>query len=256
VVRGARPSRGQKNSKAKRATMIQRPVLRLAAVLSILSPLLILAAAPFAARLRGAGGPGPIDFGDEKVLMQLHGLLPAAIWVDTVALIGPTLAFGIGAGWYLMLRRTSTFALYGAVLLYVGLIFIVAQDALQLAFVSRLPAAYVAASDSTKPAILVIGATLAYTVEVLATVGIINYVGTFILYLVTLRTPRIPKWIGGLGVLASALATLSSLLVLVLPQIPLLGIGRPIGILANIVLGIPLGIVMWRWMDSEAPATA
>jgi hypothetical protein len=234
--------------------MKSKPVLTVAGVLSIVSPLLVLAALPFAARLRGLGGPGPINFGDARVLEQLHEVESAAIWVDTFALIGPTLVFGIGIGWYLIVRRTSAFALYGTVLWYVGMVFIVVQDALQLAFVSRLPAAYVAATEAAKPAVLAVGGTLAYAIEVLANVGIVGYVGAFILYMVTLRTPSIPRWIGIVGALSSGLAILSSLLVLVIPQVPALGIGRPIGILAGIVLNFFLGIVMLRWKESDTLA--
>jgi hypothetical protein len=233
-----------------------RPVLRTAAVLSFINPLLVLAAIPFVTQVRGFGGPGPIAFGDARVLEQLHTAQSAAIWVDTLALIGPTLALGVGIGWYLIVRRTSTLALYGTVLSYLGLVFIIAQDALQLAFVSRLPGAYVAAGDATKPALLAVGDALAYTVEVLANVGIVSYVGAFILYLVTWRTPSIPRWIGITGVFSSAIAILSSLLVLLLPQVPVLGVGRPIGILASIVLGLALGVVLWRWQDPDAQAAA
>jgi hypothetical protein len=151
-----------------------------------------------------------------------------------------------------MVRRTNVFALYGAVLSYVGMIFIIAQDAMQLAFVSRLPAAYVAATDATKPAVLVIGSVLAYAVEVLANVGIVSDLGALVLYLVMLHTPAIPRWIGLVGALSSGLAMLSSLLVMLVPQVPLVGIGRPIGILLNIVLGFALGIVMLRWKESDA----
>lgn len=228
-----------------------KPALTIAGVLSIVNPLLILVALPFAARLRGVGGPGPIDFGDARVLEQLHEVQADAVWVDTIALIGPTPALGIGIGWYLMVRRTSVLALYGTVLSYVGLVFVVAQDALQLAFVSRLPAAYVAATDAAKPAILAAGDTLGYAIEVLANVGIVGYVGAFIMYLVTLRTPSIPRGIGVVGAMASGLAILSSLLVLMIPQVPMLGIGRPIGILSNIMVGFALGIVMLRWKESE-----
>ena len=228
--------------------MSNRPVLTIAGLLSVVNPLLILAALPFAARLRG---PGPINFGDARVLEQLHAAQSDAVWVATIALIGPTLAFGIGIGWYLMVRRTSALALYGTVLSYVGLAFVVAQDALQLAFVSRLPAAYVAATDAVKPAILGVGDTLGYAIEVLANVGIVGSVGAFIMYLVTLRTPGIPRWIGVVGALSSGLTFLSHMLVLLIPQVPALGIGRPIGILAQIAVGFALGIIMLRWKENE-----
>ena len=65
-----------------------------------------------------------------------------------------------------------------------------------------------------------------------------------------------PPWIGGVGTFPSGLAIISSLLVLALPQVPVLGIGRPIGILANIVLGIALGVVMLRWKEPNPPVAA
>jgi tetrahydromethanopterin S-methyltransferase subunit G len=66
----------------------------------------------------------------------------------------------------------------------------------------------------------------------------------------------IQRWIGVVGALSSGLAILSSLLVVMIPQVPMLGIGRPIGILANIVVGFALGIIMLRWKESEPLAAA
>jgi hypothetical protein len=43
--------------------VVMASVVKIAATLSFLSPLTILAGVPIAASLRGTGGPGPIDIG-------------------------------------------------------------------------------------------------------------------------------------------------------------------------------------------------
>jgi hypothetical protein len=141
------------------------PVIRIAATFSLLSPVAILAAIPIAAGLRGVGGPGLIDFGSGEMLAQLAAGAPRTIWVDTLALIGPVLALPAGAGWYLILRNERSLAAFGALFWYLGMMFVITQDAVQLALVTKLPPAYVAADASLKPAIEMFGDSLAYVVE-------------------------------------------------------------------------------------------
>lgn len=229
--------------------MNEKHALKVSGIFAVLAPLMIVAAIPFSPAVRGFGGPGPIDFGDARVLEQLSANQSAAIWVDIFALVGPTLALGAGFGWYLMLRRTSILALYGVLLWYVGMVFVVAQDALQLAFVTKIPAAYAAAGDASKATVLAVGDILAYTVEVLTFVGVVSHVGAFIVYLVSLRARSVPTWLAVSGLAASSVVIVSTVLTAFVPDAPMLGIGMPIGLLAGIFLFFAWGILMMRWKE-------
>jgi hypothetical protein len=232
-------------------------VIRVAAVFSFLSPLCIFADIPIIASLGGVGGPGLIDFGSGNVLRQLHAHEPRTIWVDTLALLGPTLALPIGLGWYLVLQHTSRFAALGTLLWYVGMVFIIAQDAMQLALVSRLPAAYVAADPVSKPAIEAVGGSIGYAIDVLSSVGLVSYAGFLVLSIVILQTPFIPKWVGLLGLLSVVVSIGTRLLTLVLPRPGYVAIGAPIGVFSFMACIVAIGVVMLRRgaiIDSTRPA--
>ena len=226
--------------------------LRMAAVFSFLSPLSIVLVIPLAGAVAAVGGgPGPIDFGDGATLERLAALGAAPARVDLLALLGPALALPVGFGWYLLLRRTSRLATLGILLWYLGMIFIVTQDALQLAFVTRLPAAYAAADVVARPAIVAVGASLAAAIEVLASVGRLGDFGFLLVALAILRCASTPKWIGAVGVLSSGLSLGAGILSLALPQVTWLGLGVPIGIVLLLVCIAALGVVMLREANKE-----
>jgi len=72
------------------------------------------------------------------------------VWVDVLALISPVLALPAGAGWYLLAEDRRPLAALGILLWYLGMVFVIAQDALQVAVVTTLPSAYVAADASIR----------------------------------------------------------------------------------------------------------
>ncbi|MGH8310054.1 MAG: DUF4386 family protein, partial [Steroidobacteraceae bacterium] len=221
--------------------------LRIAAIFFFLSALAIFAGVPFAAGLGGVGGPGPIDFGDGERLLRLAELGAAPVRVDLFALLGPLFVLPAGMGLYALLRSTSRLAQLGVAMWYVGMLFIVIQEALQLAFVSTLPGAYAAADPATRAALEAVGGSLGYAIEVLAISGHLPYdLGSILLSLLMWRCPAVPKWIAGLGLAAATLASASGVLSLAFPEVAWLSIGRPIGIFALIGWGVALGVVMLR----------
>ena len=221
--------------------------LRIAAVFAFLSPLMIFAGIPFAAQLAGAGGPGPIDFGDGAVLARLAELGDAPVRVDLFALLGPIFALPATMGWYVLLRTEGRLAQLGVVLWYVGMLFVITQDALQLALVSTLPASYAAADISTRSAIEAVGGGLGYAIKVLAFAGHLpSSFGSILLSLLMWRCAAIPKWLAGFGLAAALLAFVSGVLGFAFPKVPALGIGVPIGIFMILGWGIGLGVVMLR----------
>lgn len=236
-----------KNNEKMGIPMNDATTLRIAAVFAFLSPLAIFAAIPFAAGLGGAGGPGPIDFGNGAVLARLAELGVAPARVDLFALLGPILALPATIGWYVLLRAQGRLALLGVVLWYFGMVFIIAQDAVQLALVSTLPASYAAADTAARVAIEVLGTGLARSIEVLAFSGHLpNGFGIILLSLLMWRCATIPRWLAGIGLVAGTIALGSAVLAFSFPAVPMLGIGVPIGIFLMLGWGIGLGVVMLR----------
>jgi hypothetical protein len=228
--------------------MDDKSTLRIAAVFSFLSPLAIVAGVPFAVTLGGIGGPGPIDFGDGALLDRLAGLGTAAVRVDLFALIGPVFSFPAAFGWYLLLRPVSrSAAQLGVGLWLIGMVFIVMQDALQLALVSTLPAAHASADLATRAAIEALGGSLGYSIDVLAFAGHLpNGFGFVLLSSLMWRCPTIPKWIAALGLVSSMLALTSGVLTFAFPAVVWFGIGVPVGIMLLLVCIAALGAVMLR----------
>jgi hypothetical protein len=135
----------------------------------------------------------------------------------------------------------------GVVLWYIGMVFIILQDALQLAFVSTLPAAYAAGDVTTQAAIEAVGASFGSAIDVLAFTGHLpNGLGFLLLSLLMWRCGAIPKWIAGLGVMSSTLALGSGVLAFVFPDVVWFGVGVPIGIMLLLVCIAGLGVVMLR----------
>jgi hypothetical protein len=222
-------------------------VLKISGACAILSPLLFLGGVPLAAGLQGVGGPGLIAFGDGEMLTQLAAAAPRTIWIDAIALIGPMVALLSGAGWHLLAGNQRLLAAFGTLLWYIGISFIIAQDAIQLAVVTTLPAAYVEATELTKPAIEAFGATLAYVIEVLASVGVASGVGFLLVCVALLRAATVPRWIPLLGAAESALGLVSNAAQFAFPQAAWPTAAYVVGLLTFIlIVGPALGVVMWR----------
>lgn len=222
-------------------------ILKISGACAILSVLLLLGGVPLAAGLQGVGGPGLIAFGDGEVLTRLAAAAPRTIWIDTVALVGPMVALLSGAGWLLLAGNQRPLAAFGTLLWYIGISFVIAQDAIQLAVVTTLPPAYVEASEIAKPAIETFGATLAYVIEVLASVGIASGVGFLLVCIALLRAGGVPSWIPWLGIAGSALGLVSRAAQFAFPQAAWPTVGYVVGLLTFVmVVGPALGVVMWR----------
>jgi hypothetical protein len=214
--------------------------------------LLLLGGVPLAAGLQGVAGPGLIAFGDGEVLTRLAAAAPRIIWIDAVALVGPMVALPSGAGWHLLAGNERPLAALGTLLWYIGISFVIAQDAIQLAVVTTLPPAYVEASEIAKPAIATFGATLAYVIEVLARVGIVSSVGFLLVCIALLRAGGVPSWILWLGIAVSALGLVSRAAQFAFPQAAWPTVALVVGLLTFVmVVGPALGVVMWRRSSAQ-----
>jgi len=151
----------------------------------------IVAVFPIAGSLRGIGGPGPIDFGNGETLTALSDHTRAAVWVDTLAFLGPAMALPFAAAWFLMFRREGALAWFGVWLWSLGMIFTITQDAVQLAVVTKLPAAYSAADAAAKQALEAFGGSVAYVLSSVG--GLIGFSGVGIMGVVMLRSRISPR---------------------------------------------------------------
>jgi hypothetical protein len=231
-------------------------VLKIAGAFSLLSALAMLTAIPIAAGLQGFGGPGPINFGSGMVLSQLAATAPRPAWVDTLALLGPVLGLPAGAGWYLISRQ-HTLATLGILLWYLGMVFTIMQDAVQIALVVTFPAAYVAADPVIQPALEIVGSSASSLIVIVSRVGAIGWLGCLFVSLSMVKIPRIPKWMSYLGIAASAVALVSVYGQALFPKVALFGIGVPVGIMTFIVVWVPaIGIVMLNWKNDDSRVAA
>jgi hypothetical protein len=137
------------------------------------------------------------------------------------------------------------------------MVFIIAQDALQVALVATLPPAYAAAEQSVRAALVAFGSSFVNIIDVFSMVGAVSYIGSGILSFAMIRSSDFPKWIAILGLLSSALPVLSLCSRLALPRVTWLQLGLPIGVLAFVVLFIPaVGVVMLRWKGESVSGSS
>lgn len=220
--------------------MDDRSLTSICGCFSILSALCILVAIPIGISLN-TGGPTAIDFGDPETLSRLQGAMPGMLLVEALALAGPTLALGAGLGWYCVLKRDGSYAVLGVLLWYVGMLFVVLQDAIEFSLVEFLPAAYSSAETALKPGLLVTGATFGRVIEVLTLLGdCVSAFGLALVNIALLRRTGSWRLLGGAGLLSSILTTAG----LVFPQ---WGGGRLLGFVMFMGWMITMGIVMLRW---------
>lgn len=111
---------------------------RLSGIFSLLSAASIIGAIILGMAL-GGRGPAAMDFGDPALLASLQGAGAKAVLLEILALVGPALALGAGLGWWPALRDRGSYVALGVLLWYLGMIFVIWQDAAELALVLHLP---------------------------------------------------------------------------------------------------------------------
>jgi hypothetical protein len=225
--------------------MISVSVTKIAAVCSILSPLTIFILIPLS--IRQGGSPLPIDFGNPEELARLHRGMPMTMWIEMLALIAPVLALGAGFGWYAMLAPTVSYAGLAVSLWYLGMIFVVINDALELGVAARLPAAYEAADSHTRPALLVFGASLSSAIEVFAALGILGHLAVILIAYGMTALPGLPAWLAWLGVAGGSLTLLMRFGATLLPKSRLFGPLMSLGFMLYMIWMVMTGYFLWRY---------
>jgi hypothetical protein len=220
-------------------------VTKIAALFSFASTLAIWAAITVGIRSGAQARANRIDFGSARQLLDLNAS-SAVLWIEALALAAPVLALGAGYGWYELLKSTGPLVAYGVLLWYCGMIFVIANDILELALVARLPPAFAASAEHERGALLALGSSMGLTVELLAlTGGLVSFFGAALVSIAMLQSSRVPAWIGWLGLVASLLTLLAAPFRLRAPQDSSLGIARLLGYNLFMLWIIATGVAMW-----------
>jgi hypothetical protein len=189
--------------------MAQHLGLEISAVCSFLSPALLLILIPLGIRL-GRPGPVPIKFGNAEELKKLQATMPGMLWLESLALAAPVTSLGVGYGWHQLVGTVASYGAMGVVIWYLGMIFVIINDTLELGLVATLPAQYQRADEALKPALLGFGAVVGYCIELFSLVGgLVSFSGIVLISASMLHTPGLPIWLGALGIIASALILVS-----------------------------------------------
>lgn len=218
---------------------------RLAGIFSLLSAACLIGAMALGISL-GGKGPGPIDFGDPQVLAQLRTGGKASLVLELLALIAPTLSLGAGLGWYPLLRDKGGYVAIGILLWYVGMIFVIWQDAMEFALAAWLPDLHAGVEGTRAEALLAIGAMGGRTIEIFMLLGdLLSFCGILIVCTALLRGTGSMRLIGACGA-ASAILICAGLL------FPPLSLARLVGFLLFLIWMIAMGVLMLRWQPGSA----
>jgi len=217
---------------------------KLSGIFSLLSAACIIGAIAIGIA-SGGQGPQAMDFGDPALLARLHADKNAILLVS-LALIGPALGLGAGLGWYALLRGQRAYALLGILLWYLGMIFIVWQDALELVLVTHLPARYAAADATGQAALLAAGGLLGDAIALFTLLGdLISFFGLLLVGVALWEKAGRWRWLGAVGILSAVAISLG----LVVPALAPL---RLLGFILFMVWMIAMGIAMLRWRPDAA----
>ena len=224
--------------------MADRLVLRIAGVLSLLAVAAIVAA--IVIRIGLGRDFGPEDFSQSVILQQLYLAGPAVVQAALLALIGPLLLLAAGLGWHRMLRDQGSHVTLGAILWYVGMVFLILQGAVEYSLMSFLPQAYVPAAElPLSTGLIAAGGTMSVAARTLAAIGdAVSFAGILLLGVALWQTGG--RWrilgAGGMGaVLLIWLGLASGELVFL----------RPVGQGIFLLWVAAMGVAMLRWKPAE-----
>lgn len=221
------------------------PIVRIAGTISLLSSAVLLTLIVIGIA-SGGGGPVPLDFGDPIVLERLAASGSTGHLIEVLALIAPVLGMAAGIGWLYLAGKDRGEVRMGVLVWYIGMIFIVGQDALEVAAFETLPAAYLASGEATAESILVLGDLTGNVIHILTLLGdTLSGAGMVLVALALLARADRLRLFGWIGI-ASVVAALGGL------AIPGLSLLRLPGFLLMLVWNVGLALAMLR---EDIPAT-
>lgn len=201
---------------------------------------------------RGLLPPPAFDFSDAQHLSRLSAESRSHLLPLGLSLLSPVLAIPAGLGIYHVLRTAGWPALFGVVMFFVGMIFVVLLDVLELLAIAQVAPAFGAAPEFALPSIQVLGGVIDSAIDVL------GYVGHFFSFglaqlafgIAIIKVPGISNWLGGLSLIPAILiGWLTPLVALAgLSPAPVIGVG----IIAFLTWLIGMAFVLLRRQPAVA----
>jgi hypothetical protein len=156
-----------------------------------------------------------------------HGMTPAAMnavdwgvgeqlitfqpsWMRVLfylAVLAPCLSMLAWPGMYHLLASGGSSAFWGVIVSSLAMLLGVVAEAVRLSMVLTLPSAYVAASEATKPGVLILGAFFGHLYQILAQTTLVTLyaVGTPLIAAAIIRSRNLPSWLGWVLMIPSLL---------------------------------------------------
>lgn len=201
---------------------------------------------------RGLMPPPAFDFGDPQHLQRLSAESHDHALPLTLSLMSPVFALPAGLAIYQLIRPAGWTALFGTVMFFIGMIFVVLLDVLEWLAIARLAPVYGAASDVARPAMLAVGAVIDSAIDVL------GYVGHFFSFglaqlafaFAIVAAPGVPNWLGWMSLVPALVIGWF------VPVIAMFGADAGplagVGMLVFLVWLIGMALVLWRWQPAPA----
>ena len=171
-------------------------VVRIAGVFALLAVAAQLAA--FGIAFTSGIQPGaPLDFSDGAQLLAAADANPGVLGL-VFATISPSLGLPLGIALYVVLKDAKGYALFGAMMLYVGMTIALVHEVLRIALFWRMPLLYQRATEEARPAVLALGDLVVHVQDMISLIAfVLIFGGGFApLAIGIIRTGAVPRALG------------------------------------------------------------
>jgi hypothetical protein len=171
-------------------------VVRIAGVFALLAVAAQLAA--FGIAFASGIQPGaPLDFSDGAQLLAAADANPGVLGL-VFATISPSLGLPLGIALYVVLKDAKGYALFGAMMLYVGMTIALVHEVLRIALFWRMPVLYQRATEEARPAVLALGDLVVHVQDMISLIAfVLIFGGGFTpLAIGIIRTGAVPRALG------------------------------------------------------------
>jgi hypothetical protein len=121
--------------------------------------------------------PGaPLDFSDGAQLLAAADANPGLLGL-VFATISPSLGLPLGIALYVVLKDAKGYALFGTMMVYVGMTIALVHEVLRIALFWRMPGLYQRATEEARPAVLALGDLVVHVQDMLSLVAFVVMFG-------------------------------------------------------------------------------
>ena len=200
---------------------------------------------------RGLRPPAAFDFGAADDLLRLAAESRAHVLPLALSLMSPVLAIPAGLGFFHILRPAGWTAVFGVTMFFVGMVFVVLLDVVEVIAILSVAPAYASATEGSRPAIVALGSSLELGRAVLGYIGHFFSFGLAQLALgyAIVKVPGISNWLGGLSFVPAFMLGW---------MVPVMALrGQPVGPVVGIGVAMffiwlmGMSVVLLRWKGQE-----